>query len=139
MSVKLSVAAVAMLAAMLVLVPATAFSSQSAATIKVTMVEWDILPVTTTKAHPGKVTFVVRNAGKLTHEFVVIKVGKLAGNLAAPGEAEASEKGAVGEIGEVKPGQVKKVTLTLTKGHHALLCNLPGHYNRGQFLDFYVR
>jgi uncharacterized cupredoxin-like copper-binding protein len=139
MRAKLGVAAAAVLAAVVVLVPGTASSSQSAATIKLTIVEWDILPVATTKAPPGKVTFVVRNAGKLTHEFVVIKTGKLAGNLAPPGEAEASEKGAVGEIEELKPGQVKRVTLTLTKGHHALICNLPGHYMRGQFLDFYVR
>jgi uncharacterized cupredoxin-like copper-binding protein len=139
MKVKLGVAAVAMLAAAAVLVPATAFSSQSAATIKLRMVEWDILPLATAKAHPGKVTFVVRNAGKLTHEFVVIKAGKLAGNLAPPGEAEASEKGAAGEIEELKPGQVKRLTLTLTKGHYARICNLPGHYTRGQFLDFYVR
>jgi uncharacterized cupredoxin-like copper-binding protein len=139
MRAKLGVAAAAVLAAVVLLGPGTASSSQSAATIKLTIVEWDILPVATTKAHPGKVTFVVRNAGKLTHEFVVIKIGKLAGNLAPPGESEASEKGAVGEIEELKPGQVKRVTLTLTKGHHALICNVAGHYMRGQFLDFYVR
>jgi uncharacterized cupredoxin-like copper-binding protein len=139
MRVKLGVAAVAVLAAVAVFVPASAVSSRSVATINLKMVEWDILPVATTKAHPGKVTFVVRNAGKLTHEFVVIKIGKLAGNLAPPGEAEASEKGAAGEIEELNPGQVKRLTLTLTKGHYALICNLPGHYQRGQFLDFYVR
>lgn len=135
----LGVVAVAMLALAAALVPATASSSQSAATIKLKMVEWDILPVTTTKTHPGKVTFVVRNAGKLTHEFVVIKSAKLADHLAAPGEREASEKGAVGEIEELKPGETKRVTLTLAKGHYSLICNLPGHYLQGQFLDFYVR
>ena len=41
---------------------------------------------------------------------------------------EASEAGNVGEIGSVKPGQQKKLTLTLKKGHYSLLCNLPGHY-----------
>ena len=31
------------------------------------------------------------------------------------------------------------MTLTLKKGHYSLLCNLPGHYKGGQFVDFYVR
>jgi uncharacterized cupredoxin-like copper-binding protein len=139
MRIRLGVVAVAMLAVTAALVPAVASPSQSAATIQLKMVEWDILPVATTKARPGRVTFVVRNAGKMTHEFVVIKTAKLAGNLAPPGEAEASETGAVGEIEELKPGEVKRVTLTLKKGHYALICNLPGHYKLGQFLDFYVR
>jgi uncharacterized cupredoxin-like copper-binding protein len=141
MRIRLGVAALAMVAAAGAAVPATAVSSRAAAaaTVKLRMVEWDVLPVTTTKAKPGKVTFVVRNAGKLTHEFVVVKTAKLAGSLQPPGEAEASEKGAVGEIEELKPGQVKRLTLTLKKGHYALICNLPGHYIQGQFLDFYVR
>jgi len=141
MSIRLRIAALAMVAAAGAAVPATASSSQSAAkpTVKLTMLEWEILPVTTNKAKPGKVTFVVRNRGKLTHEFVVIKTAKLAGNLKAPGENEASEKGAVGEIEELKPGQTKRLTLTLKKGHYALICNLPGHYGQGQFVDFYVR
>ena len=33
----------------------------------------------------------------------------------------------------------KSVTLTLKKGHYSLVCNLPGHYKGGQFVDFYVR
>jgi uncharacterized cupredoxin-like copper-binding protein len=138
MRARIVVAALVMLATVGVAVPA-ATAQAEAATVSLKMVEWDILPVTTTKTKPGKVTFVVRNAGKLTHEFVVIKTAKLAGNLQPPGEAEASEKGAVGEIEELKPGQVKRLTLTLKKGHYALICNLPGHYSRGQFLDFYVR
>lgn len=90
-------------------------------------------------ARPGKVTFVVQNAGKLEHEFVVIKTSKAAGNLAPAGAAEAPEKGAVGEIPELAPGKVKRLTLTLTKGHYALICNLQLHYSNGQFVDFYVR
>jgi uncharacterized cupredoxin-like copper-binding protein len=103
------------------------------------MVEWDILPLTATKTQATRVTFVVRNAGKMTHEFVVLRTAKAAGRLAAPGAKEAPETGAVGEIGEIKPGAVKRLTLTLKKGHYALICNLPGHYSLGQFVDFYVR
>ena len=45
----------------------------------------------------------------------------------------------MGEIEEIKPGEVKRLTLTLRKGHYALICNLPCHYAKGQFVDFYVR
>lgn len=121
--------------------PAAAAPSHQAktASMKFRMVEWDILPVTATKTTATKVTFVVHNAGRMTHEFVVLRTAKAAGRLAAPNAREAPETGAVGEIGEIKPGQTKRLTLTLRKGHYSLICNLPYHYGRGQFVDFYVR
>jgi len=103
------------------------------------MVEWDILPLTATKTTAGRVTFVVRNAGKMEHEFVVLRTAKAAGSLAPSTALRAPETGAVGEIESVKPGQVKRLTLNLKKGHYSLLCNLSGHYGKGQFVDFYVR
>jgi uncharacterized cupredoxin-like copper-binding protein len=116
---------------------ASATAKSAAVTFK--MVEWDILPTTSTKAVPGKVTFVVRNSGTLTHEFVVLRTAKAAGTLAPSGAAEAPETGSAGEIGEIKPGAVKRLTLSLPRGHYSLICNLRGHYNNGQFVDFYVR
>lgn len=110
-----------------------------AASVTFRMVEWDILPVTATKTGATRVTFVVRNAGKLTHEFVVLRTAKSAGSLAARGADEAPESGARGEIEEIKPGEVKRLTLDLTKSHYSLICNLSFHYGRGQFVDFYVR
>jgi uncharacterized cupredoxin-like copper-binding protein len=139
MTWKLTLAALAALVA--TAAPAAAGPSHQAKAVSVNfrMVEWDILPLTATKTQATRVTFVVRNAGKMTHEFVVLKTAKAAGRLAAPGAKEAPETGAVGEIGEIKPGAVKRLTLTLKKGHYALICNLPGHYSLGQFVDFYVR
>jgi len=136
---KLRIASLAVVIAA-VLVPATALSSHGPSTVKFKMIEWDILPLTASKSHSpvGKVTFVVQNAGKLTHEFVVIKTDKAAGQLAAAGAAEAPEKGAVGEIEEILPGKTEKLSLKLKKGHYALICNLEGHWNNGQFVDFYI-
>lgn len=131
--------ALAVLAAVGIGTTAAAGSPQASKSVSFRMVEWDILPQTATKTSATKVTFVVRNAGKLTHEFVVLKTAKTAGTLAAPGAAEAPEAGAVGEIGEIKPGTVKRLTLALKNGHYSLICNLTGHYNNGQFVDFYVR
>jgi uncharacterized cupredoxin-like copper-binding protein len=103
--------------------------------VPVTLNEFNVLPGF--QAAPvGKVTFVVKNSGKVTHEFVVLKTAKPAGSLMKGNEAD--EAGAVGEIGELKPGQTKRLTLTLKRGHYSLICNVAGHYMSGQYVDFYV-
>ncbi|MER3488069.1 MAG: hypothetical protein C4307_04785 [Chloroflexota bacterium] len=101
-----------------------------------TLDEFNVLPGVQA-APAGRVTFVVRNTGKVAHELVVLRTAKPAGSLLKGKEAD--ETGAVGEIGDLKPGATKKLTLTLAKGHYALLCNLPGHYLAGQLADFYVK
>ena len=105
--------------------------------VSVSLNEFNAVP-TVQGAPAGSVTFTVKNTGKIEHEFVVVRTLRSAGSLADK-SGEASEAGNVGEIGSVKPGQQKKLTLTLKKGHYSLLCNLPGHYKSGQFADFYVR
>ena len=108
----------------------------SSRVVPVKLNEFNILPAKQA-APAGKVTFVLTNTGKVTHEFVVIRTAKPAGNLMKGSEAD--ETGAVGEVGKLKPGETKKLILELKKGHYALLCNLPGHYKAGQFADFYIR
>ncbi len=98
--------------------------------------EFSVFPGTQ-GAPRGKVRFVVTNIGTVKHEFVVLKTAKPAGNLLKGKEAD--ERGAVGEIGGVPPGQARTLNLTLKPGHYSLICNLPGHYKTGQFADFYVR
>jgi len=103
--------------------------------------EFSVFPGTQ-GAPRGKVRFVVTNIGKITHEFVVLKTAKPAGNLLGGdhGPNRADESGAVGEIAAVPPGQARTLNLTLKAGHYALICNLPpNHYKVGQFADFYVR
>jgi uncharacterized cupredoxin-like copper-binding protein len=132
--------ALAAIAVSLATAGAAASSQQTTATsVRFRVVEWDFLPLTATKTTVGRVTFIVRNAGNLKHEFVVVRTTKAAGALAASNAREAPEAGAVGEIEEIKPGQVKRLTLNLKAGHYTLLCNLLFHYGRGPFVDFYVR
>jgi hypothetical protein len=141
MARKLRVVALFAVIAVAALLPAAAHSSHGPSVVKYKMVEWDIIPQNATKSHgplTGKVTFVVKNAGKLDHEFVVIKTNLAAGQLAKAGASEAPEKGAVGEIEEIAPGKTKSVALKLTRGHYALICNLKGHWNNGQFVDYYL-
>lgn len=86
----------------------------------------------------GTVTFVVSNKSKLSHEFLVLRTKVAAAKLPVEG-GQASEAGLLKEIGEIKAGQTKRLTLTLRAGHYVVLCNLPGHYMGGQRADFNVR
>ena len=102
----------------------------------VTLSEFNVAPKPSAVAS-GAVTFNVSNAGKVEHEFVVLKTSKPASDLLKGGRAD--EAGNVGEIGSVKPGQTKALKLKLAIGHYALICNLPGHYAAGQYADLTVK
>lgn len=119
---------------------ATVYSRQTPAApaASVTVVMKDRSFQASTRTVPaGKVTFVVRNAGAMAHEFVVIRTNRLPSALPMKGH-KASEAGAKGEIEAFAPGRTKRLTLTLAPGKYVLLCNLPGHYKRGQFVGFVV-
>jgi len=118
--------------------PAAAASAPAAParTIGVTLKEFTINP-RPGLGRAGTVTFRVRNAGRIKHEFVVLRTTKAADALRKG--SEASEAGNVGEIGNLQPGATKSLRLALKRGHYALICNLPGHYLAGQHADFTVR
>ena len=113
----------------------TAASTSASGNVNVVMKEFTIDPAPTS-APAGKVTFAVKNEGKVKHEFVVVKTSKAADEL-LKGE-EADEAGNVGEIGDLPPGSSKNLSMMLKAGHYVLLCNLPGHYKAGQHHDFTV-
>ena len=100
--------------------------------------EFSLVPKPTSIS-AGKVKFTVPNKGKLPHELVVIKTNTPPGKLPIDSDGEASEKGAVGETGDIKPGATKTVTLSLKKGKYALICNLPGHYKGGMYAGLTVK
>ena len=109
-------------------------------TVAVTVDEFSMVPYSQ-GALAGKIRFIATNIGKVEHEFVIVKTPRAADGLLGGdhGPTRAGESGAVGEVGSLPPGTAKAVTLTLKRGHYALICNLPGHYLAGQFADFYVR
>lgn len=106
------------------------------APIGVGLSEWKVEPGVS-RARSGKVTFAVKNSGKIKHEFVVLKSDRRAAALGKG--ARVPETGNVGETGDLAVGASKKVTLTLKPGHYALVCNLPGHYASGMHADFTVK
>ena len=116
--------------------PVARSAPAAAATVSIVLKEWSI--AASAKSIPaGKVTFVVRNAGKMKHEFVVIRSARHHHQLQAKGQ-QASEVGVKGEIEGFAPGGTKRLTLTLAPGKYVLICNLPGHYKAGQYLAFTV-
>jgi uncharacterized cupredoxin-like copper-binding protein len=93
----------------------------------------------------GDVRFVVRNAGTIEHEAVVLKTSvpfdKLpvtyGGDPPAPvasGGNKVSEAANVGETGDpnLKPGDTRTFTIkNMTAGSYVVVCNLAGHYGAG--------
>jgi len=108
----------------------------AAASVAIVVKEWSVA-ASTKSITAGKVTFVVRNAGKMKHEFVVIRSNRHHHLLQMHGQ-QASEVGVKGEIEPFGPGTTKSLTLTLGPGKYVLLCNMPGHYKKGQYLAFTV-
>lgn len=106
------------------------------APVSVKLDEWSVAPAVM-QASAGRVRFSASNGGQIGHELVVIRTSKPADQLGEGGEVP--ETGAVGEIGDLGPGQTKPLTLRLKPGHYALICNLPGHYADGMHADFTVR
>lgn len=77
--------------------------------IAVTVKEWSIAPVKLA-AKAGSVTFLVKNAGTIEHDFAIEGVGKLETIIA---------------------GDSKPLTVTLAPGTYTVLCSLSGHKEAG--------
>lgn len=96
----------------------------------------------------GQVSLRVRNAGWMVHELVVLPLppGGV-GTRPIGRDGRVSEAGSVGEVsnscGEgvadgIAPGAAGWVTLQLAPGRYELICNLPGHYAMGMFIELDV-
>jgi mono/diheme cytochrome c family protein/uncharacterized cupredoxin-like copper-binding protein len=107
------------------------------------------LTVTPASVTAGKVQFVVKNAGTIVHELIVLKTSTSFDQLpvvdagdppapAASGANKVSETTSVGETGDVAKGTTKSVTLTLKKGSYVLVCNIAQHYGLGMRAAFTV-
>lgn len=113
-----------------------AVTADDAATVSVLIKEWSFKASVQTVA-AGKVTFVVRNAGKMPHEYLILRTDTPAKALKMRG-LKAVETGAVGRIGAFAAGSVRRLTVNLQPGKYVLLCNMAGHYKAGQAIGFVV-
>jgi uncharacterized cupredoxin-like copper-binding protein len=101
-----------------------------------------------TVAH-GTVSFLVRNAGSVNHELVVLPLpdNHIPGTRPTGGDAKIEEAGSLGEASNscadgagqgILPGASGWVTITLLPGRYELVCNLPGHYAAGMYTQLTV-
>ena len=138
--------AIAGLVAVLILATAcTAASSPSASTasasttaISATLKEYSI-KLSAATATPGAVTFTVTNSGTMVHEFVVLKTDVKAADLPLTnGAVTEDDYTSMGEVADLAAGASGSMTATLTAGHYAIICNLPGHVSQGMVADLTV-
>jgi uncharacterized cupredoxin-like copper-binding protein len=92
----------------------------------------------------GYVTFRVHNTGASTHELIVTRTDIAADALPlrANGitvDEDSKQLHAAGELGEVRLGATRDLTLNLKPGHYVLFCNLEGHYRGGMYALVEVR
>jgi len=97
----------------------------------------------------GTVSFLVTNAGNISHEMVVLPLpdNQVPGTRPVGPDGTIDEGGSLGEVsasctegsGEgILPGTSGWVTLTLPPGRYELACNLPGHYEAGMYTQLTV-
>ena len=114
-------------------------ASEADTTVGATLGEF-FIKLDTDAVDAGNIQFKVTNDGQLEHEFVVIATDIPAGDLPlADGDVDEGGAGEVpGEIESVQPGATEEITLSLKASKYALICNLPGHYKAGQYIEFAV-
>ncbi len=105
--------ALALLGAALAGVVAHASAGSTTKTINVTEKEFKIT-LSSRKVAPGKVKFVVKNVGKLTHGL----------DISGPGVKKAHTP-------LIKPGKSATLTITLKSGKYTIWCPVPGHEAQG--------
>lgn len=118
----------------------------SATQVKVTLSEWQIASATQT-ASPGAVYFLVENAGKQAHEFVIIRSGEHPAALVT--EEGRVPEGAVDIIDEIEPFTPESsasIVVELEAGSYVPICNIAedkdgaveSHYENGMSAGFTV-
>ena len=95
----------------------------------------------TEAAASGEVKFIVTNDGPSEHEFVVLETDLAPDALPVEnGVANEDAEGIsnAGEVEDLASGDTNSLTLTLEPGTYVVVCNLPGHYEKGMYSAFTV-
>lgn len=119
--------------------PPASTPSASTNAITATLKEYSI-ELSAPTAAPGSVTFTVTNSGTMVHEFVILKTDIKAADLPLTnGAVTEDDYTKMGEVADLEPAASGTVTATLTAGHYAIICNLPGHVSQGMVTDLTVQ
>ena len=98
----------------------------------------ELAPATATA---GDVTLVATNQGSTTHEFEVFAVEGDVDPSSLPVEDNvASTDGLtlLDEVEDLTPGSQAELTVDVSPGTYAVICNLPGHYAQGMHASLTV-
>jgi len=109
--------------------------------IDVSLTSYAIAPSVDTM-NAGDVTFHITNsATDQAHEFVVVQSDLAASQLPvdANGDVNEEQVTVVDEVEDLQPAAVQDLSVNLASGHYVLMCNQPGHYKQGMYLDFTVQ
>jgi uncharacterized cupredoxin-like copper-binding protein len=91
--------------------------------LKLTLDEYRIVPQDIV-VKPGRMKFVVRNAGRLTHNLVI----------QIPPKNPAGKPALVNRTTTMQPGQTAApIKVTLAPGEYRLVCTIANHDDLGQF------
>ena len=94
--------------------------------LRLTVDEYRIVPQNIV-VKPGRMKFVVRNTGRLTHNLAVQIPPKNPGDLPAPVSPES-------RTATMQPGQTAEpIKLDLRPGTYRLVCTIANHDDLGQF------
>jgi uncharacterized cupredoxin-like copper-binding protein len=116
----------------------SASPSASQTNITATLSEYSV-ELSAASAPAGAVTFTVNNSGTMVHEFVVLKTEVQAADLPlANGDVNEDDYTSMGEVADLEVDASGTLNATLTAGHYAIICNLPGHVAQGMAIDFTV-
>jgi uncharacterized cupredoxin-like copper-binding protein len=112
----------------------------STASVNATVKDFAIALDATTAAS-GEVKFDITNDGPSEHEFVVLQTDLAPDALPVENGAANEEAEGIANAGEVEglaSGDTGTLTLTLDPGSYVIMCNLPGHYEKGMYTGFTV-
>jgi hypothetical protein len=72
------------------------------------------------------------------HEFVIVQTDLAASQLPvdANGDVDEGQVTVVDEVEDLEPAAAQDLSVNLAAGHYVLMCNEPGHYKQGMYLDF---
>jgi uncharacterized cupredoxin-like copper-binding protein len=121
------------------LVAPAAGSDAAVREVRVKLIDYMVESSSTTTA-AGRVTFVVHNADGVPHNLVVLRTRRRPSSLPVTGaHGRAREVGRVGGTRRLQDEETVRLTLTLRAGRYLLICNVPGHYQRGMVVRLRAR
>lgn len=117
--------------------------NQSATAVKATEGDGTI-DLDRASSSSGNVEFAIKNAGELTHEFIVLKTDIAEDALPLNADQNAVDESGdgvdvVGEKSSIAPGADATLAFDdLANGNYVIICNVSGHYGLGMHTSFVV-